>query len=428
MKLFGTDGIRGKFGNYPFDIDGVKKIGAAFAQFLGKGKKTIVVAKDTRASSSIIEESLSAGLKSRGADVLLLGVIPTNALSYLTSLYKATGGVMITASHNPAEDNGLKFFSSIGTKLSDADEEEIEQLFFSELPKSPLGQVLQINGAKEQYAAHLLSGIPNPIEEKIVVDCANGAGSFVAKDIFKNGIIINNKPDGMNINKECGALFPDVVSKAVKKSKAAMGLALDGDADRAIFCDEKGKILDGDQYMAIIATHLNRKELLKKSTLVVTGYSNSALDEEMKNEGISVVRVANGDRYVFEEMTKSGYNFGGEKSGHYIFLDYAKGGDGLLNALQLLKIMKETGNKLSELATLKPFPQILKNIAVKEKKPLEATGLMSLAKSLEPKIGRIFIRYSGTENLLRIMAEGKDEKALKKAVSELESQAKKELM
>ncbi|MFH1182003.1 MAG: phosphoglucosamine mutase [Candidatus Woesearchaeota archaeon] len=436
MRLFGTDGIRAKAGEYPLNDDSVRKLGEAFSGFLcqnDKKKVVVAISRDTRASGTVIEQALSDGFL-KSADVMLLGVLPTNALSYSVRHYKADGGIMITASHNPSEDNGLKFFSSSGVKFNDAEEEEIEKLFFSGAgakSEAP-GKISEVN-AKEDYISFLQKAAGGKLGGvKIVVDCANGAASAVAFEVFNRlgagAVVINDKPDGTNINKNCGALFPEVVSQEVKKQNANLGLSLDGDADRAIFCDENGKILDGDQYMAIVASELNKKHLLKKSTLVATAYSNLALDEAMKKDGIKVVRVANGDRYVFEEMMKNGYNFGGEKSGHYIFLDYAQGGDGILSALQLLKIMKETGKKLSELATLKPYPQLMANVKVKEKKPLEQLELMRLAKALEAKIaGRVFIRYSGTENLLRIMAEGKNEKELKAAMAELEAQAKKEL-
>jgi phosphoglucosamine mutase len=429
MKLFGTDGIRAKAGDYPLDADSVKKLGSAFARSLGK-KKTVAIAKDTRASGNQIEEALSFGLQNAGADVMLFGILPTNALSYLISKYKADAGIMITASHNPAEDNGLKFFNSIGIKFSDAEEEKIESMFFSgKDEKRTSGKISQVNG-RESYIAFLKAAGGKFAGLKIVVDCANGAASEIASEAFESPyvITINSNPDGKNINRNCGALYPEVVAKEVIKQKANMGVALDGDADRAIFCDENGKIIDGDQCMAIIASYLNKNGKLKKNALVVTTYSNSALDDAMKNEQVRVVRVQNGDRYVLEEMLKNGYNFGGEKSGHYIFFDYAKGGDGLLSSLQLLKIMKETGKKLSELATLKPYPQLISSISVMEKKPLENLGLMRLAKAIEVKInGRVFIRYSGTENKLRIMAEGRNEKDLKAAISELETQARKEL-
>jgi phosphoglucosamine mutase len=435
MRLFGTDGIRAKAGIYPLDAQSVKQLGLAFSQFLSGGKKKalIAIARDTRASGSMIEAALSEGILSR-ADVILLGVLPTNALSKLVSEYHADGGIMITASHNPAEDNGLKFFNSQGIKFTDVEEEQIEGLFFSNIAPAAMGKIMRVEEAEQRYIAYLNSTVPGLSLSgvNIVVDCANGAASHVAKELFMifnaKATIFHNMPEGTNINEGCGALHPEFMAKEVVMLEADIGLALDGDADRAVFADEKGRILTGDQIMAIFAADLKHNGSLAGNAIVVTDYSNLALDEAMREKGIKVVRTQNGDRYVLEEMIKKGYNFGGEQSGHFIMLDHAKGGDGLLICLQLLRIMKQTGKKLSELASLQLYPQLAVNLPIRQKKPLEQLTLVGLAKTLEAKIaGRVFIRYSGTENLLRIMAEGKNEKELKAAIIELEIQAKMEL-
>lgn len=439
-KLFGTDGIRGKADEYPLTPEDITKIGEAFAAFLNnnlqKEKIMVAVGKDTRLSSQMVENSLTAGMQGMGVNVTPLGVITTNGTAYSAKFLKADAAIMITASHNPAEDNGIKFMDGEGFKFADKEEEEIEKIFFSGIKAGgKVGSVYATRYVKQNYIEFLQGTIHNASLSglKIVVDAANGSASKYAYDVFRNldaeVKVINDQPDGLNINKDCGAMFPEAVAEEVKKEKADAGIALDGDADRLIMCDENGKAVDGDCIMAVVALELKKQGKLEKNTLVATQYSNLALDDFMKAQGIKVVRAAPGDRYVLEKIRKEGYNFGGEQSGHFIFYDYATTGDGMLSALQVLKIMKDSGKKLSALSGIvKPYPQMTVNVKVREKKQLEGTELIKMAAQAGKRIGgRVFIRYSGTEMLLRIMLEGRNEKEIKTTADELAKQAEKEL-
>jgi len=427
-KLFGTDGVRGVANVYPMTSEMAMQIGRAAAYIFKNGNRRhrIVIGKDTRLSGYMIENALVAGICSMGVDVLQVGPLPTPGIAYITSSMRADAGVVISASHNPFQDNGIKFFFNDGFKLPDEMELKIEKLIFSEKIDSlrpvatEVGKAYRIDDAVGRYVVFLKSAFPKDLDlvgMKIVLDCANGAAYKVAPAVFEElgaeVITIGVKPNGTNINDGCGSLHPEVMSEAVKMHRADIGIALDGDADRVIVVDEFGNIVDGDQIMAICATEMLRQKKLRKNTLVATVMSNMGLDIAMRKAGGKVIKTDVGDRYVVEEMRKGGYNLGGEQSGHMIFLDYSTTGDGTLSALQLLSIIRRSGKRLSELAEVMiPLPQVLVNVRVSEKRDImEIPAAAALIKSTEKKLGldgRILIRYSGTEPLLRIMIEGPD--------------------
>jgi phosphoglucosamine mutase len=404
------------------------QIGRAAAYLFKNGNRRhrIVIGKDTRLSGYMIENALVAGICSMGVDVLQVGPLPTPGIAYITSSMRADAGVVISASHNPFQDNGIKFFFKDGFKLPDEMELKIEKLIFSEKIDSlrpvatEVGKAYRIDDAAGRYVVFLKSAFPKDLDLsglKIVLDCANGAAYKVAPAVLEElgaeVIAIGVKPNGTNINAGCGSLHPEVMSEAVKIHRADLGIALDGDADRVIVVDEFGNIVDGDQIMAICATDMIRQKKLRKNTLVATVMSNMGLDIAMRKAGGKVIKTDVGDRYVVEEMRKGGYNLGGEQSGHMIFLDHNTTGDGTLSALQLLSIIRRSGKRLSELAEVMiPLPQVLVNVRVAEKRDLmEIPAAAALIKATEAKLGldgRIFIRYSGTEPLLRIMIEGQD--------------------
>jgi len=427
-KLFGTDGVRGVANVYPMTSEMAMQIGRAAAYMFKNGNRRhrIVIGKDTRLSGYMIENALVAGICSMGVDVLQVGPLPTPGIAYITSSMRADAGVVISASHNPFQDNGIKFFFKDGFKLPDEIELKIEKLIFSEKIDSlrpvatEVGKAYRIDDAVGRYVVFLKSTFPKDLDlsgMKIVLDCANGAGYKVAPAVLEElgaeVIPLGVKPNGTNINAGCGSLHPEVMSEAVKANRADLGIALDGDADRVIFVDEFGNSVDGDQIMAICATDMIRHKKLRKNTLVATVMSNMGLDIAMRKAGGKVIKTAVGDRYVVEEMVKGGYNLGGEQSGHMIFLDHNTTGDGMLSALQLLAIIRRSGRSLSELAEVMiPLPQVLVNVRVAEKKDvMEIPAVAGLIRGLEEKLGqdgRILIRYSGTEPLLRIMLEGQD--------------------
>lgn len=439
---FGTDGIRG-IANKELTCDLAYNLGRAGAYVLTKETNhipTIIIGMDTRISGGMLEASLIAGMCSVGAKPLSLGVIPTPAVAYLVKKYNADAGVMISASHNPVADNGIKFFSSNGYKLDDSIEEEIEKLLIAmlngkdELPM-PIGENVgvpsRIESAGHDYATYLL-GILEKINfkgMKIVVDCANGAASTVAPALFrmKNAelIPIHHKPDGININHNCGSTHMESLVESVLKHKADIGIAFDGDADRCLLVDENGKIVEGDEILSICGNHFKEKNMLNKNTFVATVMSNLGLFQMGEKADINIEQTAVGDRYVLENMLKNGYNLGGEQSGHVIFLDYNTTGDGLLTSLQILKIMVETKKKLSELNTyMTVLPQVLVNAKVSNENKMKYTESEDVKKAiheLEEKFkdrGRVLIRPSGTEPLVRVMIEGHD-------IDELTSEANK---
>jgi len=378
-------------------------------------------------------------------DVILVGPLPTPGIAYITSSMRADAGVVISASHNPFQDNGIKFFFNDGFKLPDAMELKIEELIFSKKIDSlrpiatEVGKAFRIDDAVGRYVVFLKSTFPKELDlsgMKIVLDCANGAAYRVAPAVLEElgaeVITFGVKPNGTNINAGCGSLHPDIISEAVKEHRAHLGIALDGDADRVIFVDEFGNEVDGDHIMAICATDLLRQKKLKKSTVVATVMSNMGLDIAVKKAGGKVVKTAVGDRYVVEEMVRHGYNLGGEQSGHMIFLDHNTTGDGTLTALQVLAIMRRSGKPLSELAEVMiPLPQVLLNVRVAEKKDITAIPeTAALIKDIEAKLGdegRILIRYSGTEPLLRIMLEGQDKYQITAWAKEIADLAEKKI-
>ena len=428
-KLFGTDGVRGVANVHPMTTEMAMQIGRA-AAYVFKGSSNrrhrIVIGKDTRLSGYMIENALSAGICSMGVDVLLVGPLPTPGIAYITASMRADAGVVISASHNPFQDNGIKFFFRDGFKLPDDVEMKIEELIESGRIDSlrpiatEVGRAARIDDAKGRYIVFLKSTFPKEYDLtglRIVVDCANGAAYKVApvvlRELGAEVIPLGVDPDGTNINAGCGSLHPQVVRDKVRELRADIGIALDGDADRVIVCDEFGNEVDGDHIMAICALDLLRQKKLKKNTLVATVMSNMGLDIAIRNAGGRVVKTAVGDRYVVEEMRKGGYNLGGEQSGHMIFLDHNTTGDGTLSALQLLAVMRRTGKPLSELAQcMVALPQVLLNVRVAERKDIMAIPeIEQRVREIEGLLGdqgRILIRYSGTEPLLRVMLEGRD--------------------
>ena len=428
-KLFGTDGVRGVANIHPMTTEMAMQLGRAAAYGLrgsGKRRQRIVIGKDTRLSGYMLENAMLAGICSMGVDVLVVGPLPTPGIANITSSMRADAGVVISASHNPFQDNGIKFFSADGFKLPDKIELKIEKLIETNQIDSlrptatEVGKAFRIDDAAGRYIVFLKNTFPSEMDlsgMKIVLDCANGAAYKVAPAVFEELgaeiIKFGVSPNGTNINAGCGSLYPQLISEEVKKHRADIGIALDGDADRVIVCDEFGNEVDGDHIMAICATDMLRRKLLKKKTLVTTVMSNMGLDIALRNAGGKIVKTAVGDRYVVEAMRKGGYNLGGEQSGHMIFLDHNTTGDGVLSALQLLAVMRRNETSLSELASVMiPLPQVLVNTRVREKKDI--MSIPEIAKKItdvEKKLGdegRVLIRYSGTEPLLRIMLEGKD--------------------
>lgn len=438
-KLFGTDGIRGVANLEPMTSEIAMQLGRAAAHLFMRraGRHQIVIGKDTRISGYMLESALTAGICSMGVDVLLVGPMPTPAIAFLTRSLRADAGVVISASHNPYQDNGIKFFSNDGFKLPDEMEARIEDLIISNeishlRPTADLiGKAFRIDDAEGRYIEFAKRSLPRDLDFqgiKLVVDCANGAAYKLAPKVLRElGAkveVIGNEPDGMNINAGCGAVHPEQLQEAVRRHKADIGIALDGDADRAIFVCEQGTIIDGDHVMAALGLDLHQNGLLSKQTLVGTVMSNFGLELSMAKAGIKLLRTPVGDRYLLERMLAEGYNFGGEQSGHFIFLDHNTTGDGLISALQMISLMKRTGKPLSELArAMSAVPQILLNIKVKQKPKLETVPDIDRAiRESERRLngsGRVLVRYSGTEPLLRIMVEGERDALIKEVADDL---------
>ena len=446
-RLFGTDGIRGVANVNPMTGEMAMQLGRAIAYAFKevKGKHRIVVGKDTRLSGYMLETALASGICSMGADVWLVGPLPTPGIAFITTSMRANAGVVISASHNPYYDNGIKIFSRDGFKLPDETEHRIEELILSNHlhslrpTASEVGKAHRIDDAIGRYVVFLKNTFPNHLTLeglRIVIDCAHGAAYRVAPTVFEElgaeVIPIGVEPDGENINANCGALYPNLASRVVLEKGADLGMALDGDGDRIVFVDRHGKQVDGDRILAICGLQHLAEERLKKGTLVTTVMSNIGLDRTIKEAGGKVVRTQVGDRYVVEEMVRGGYNLGGEQSGHTIFLDYNTTCDGILTALQVLAIMKQKERPLEELAqVMEPLPQVLYNVEVKEKKELsEFPEIRRTIENIEKSLGnsgRILIRYSGTEPLLRIMIEGEDETKLHGFAQDLVELVKKHL-
>lgn len=437
MKLFGTDGIRGTANTHPMTADIALKVGmAAGQQFLrGEHRNLVVIAKDTRLSGYLLEPALTAGFIAVGMDVVLVGPLPTPAVAMLVKSLRADLGVMISASHNPYQDNGIKLFGPDGYKLSDEVENAIETLiaenrFDARVSPDKLGKAKRLDDAAGRYIEHAKSTFPKNLTLdglKIVIDCANGAAYQVAPMILRElgaeVISIGVAPNGFNINENCGSTSPENLCKVVIQEKADIGIALDGDADRLLICDENGKITDGDQLMAIIATNLKGDGLLRGGGVVATQMSNMGLETYLKNIGLTLARTNVGDRYVVEYMRMHGFNLGGEQSGHIILSDYSTTGDGITAALQILAHLCRAGGKFSKhCALFTPMPQLLKNVRYNGVSPLKNTSvqeaMLNATATLGDK-GRIFIRESGTEPLIRIMAEGENSSEITRIVDQL---------
>ncbi len=438
-KYFGTDGIRGTANKFPMTAEIALKVGMAVGAKFTKGahRHRVVIGKDTRLSGYVIEPALTAGLAAVGMDVFLVGPVPTPAVSMLTRSIRADIGIMISASHNPYHDNGIKIFTHDGRKLSDELEKEIEALIDGDttpfLAKSEnLGRVKRLDDASNRYIEFVKNSFPKDkslTDLKIVVDCANGAAYNIAPKIFwelgADVVAIGTEPNGFNINEKCGSTHPEALCKKVLEEKADIGIALDGDADRLLVVDEKGNAIDGDQLIALIAEKLHDSGNLKRDTVVITQMSNLALENYLNYIGVSTIRAQVGDRYVLEEMRKNGCNFGGEQSGHIVLSDHSTTGDGLVAALQVLAILCETKKPASEVLKLfTPFPQLLKNIKFDTSKgdPMQNKSLQDFIEEKSQELGnegRILVRKSGTENLIRVMAEGKDKKQIEKIVEEI---------
>lgn len=433
-KLFGTDGVRGIANAYPMTSETALQLGRAAAYIFkaGPGRHRIVIGKDTRLSGYMLESALTSGICSMGADVVLVGPLPTPGIAFITRSLRADAGVMISASHNPFEDNGIKFFSRDGLKLPDELEKKMEELIFTGAldhirpTAKEVGKAFRIDDAVGRYIEFVKGTFPKGMTlegMRIVIDSANGAAykvsPWVLKELGADVISLNDKPDGLNINRDCGSIYPDIIQKAVKSYKANIGIAHDGDADRVIFCDEKGNVVNGDQIMAICALDMFKEGRLKGNAFVTTVMSSLALDITMKKAGIDVIRTAVGDRYVAEKILEGGYNFGGEPSGHIIFMDWNTTGDGSITALQVLSIIRKTGKGLSELASvMKLLPQILLNVKARPRKDIASIPEIKAAiKEAEKKLdseGRVLVRPSGTEHKVRIMVEGRKRGEIKK--------------
>ncbi len=429
MSLFGTDGVRGKAGKKINALD-VMKLAMATGIYYRQFSKTnkILVGKDTRRSGYMIENALVSGLTAVGFDVIQIGPMPTPAIAFLTENMRCDAGIMISASHNPYYDNGIKFFDCVGNKLSNDKERAIEKIFRDEaMLKSAqaqdrlIGKSKRIDDVIGRYIVHIKNSFPKPLSlagKKVVVDCANGAAYKVAPTILQelgaDVVVIGNNPDGFNINEGCGAMHPEVLSKAVKEAKADLGIALDGDADRVVIVDEKGNIIHGDKLIGSLAIYLKEAGALKGNGVVTTVMSNSALEDYLSEHALNLHRSAVGDKNVVDMMMIEGVNFGGEQSGHIIFSDYAKTGDGLASALLALAYLSTSDKSASDLFNpFELYPQKLVNLNISNKKEIESlNGIEELKAKIESLNMRHLFRYSGTENKIRLLLEGKEKSTL----------------
>jgi phosphoglucosamine mutase len=439
-QFFGTDGVRAVANRHPMTPEFVLRLGQAAAAVLGGAgdggeRPRCIIGRDTRASGEMLEAALIAGLNSAGVDVVLAGMVPTPTVAMLAAQTGANFGVIVSASHNPFQDNGIKFVHGNGRKLNDKTEIAIEKIVLGETQEAArpegrgIGRVSRMTDAVDRYVAHAVSSMGGVRLDgmRVALDNAHGASSFTSgatlEQLGADVQIFHSEPDGFNINEECGCTHSEELERLVRQSQAQAGVAHDGDADRIALCDEEAIALDGDELMAIAAESMLRKGTLKENTLAVTIMSNYGLDDLVSRLGGRVLRTNVGDRYVLEEMHARGLNFGGEQSGHIIFGDWATTGDGLIAGLQILKIMKETGEPLSQLRKcLKKFPQAARNLRVRSKPPMEELkDAQKIIKETEKKLGdygRVLLRYSGTESLIRLLIEGRD-------VEYLEAQADK---
>lgn len=436
-KFFGTDGIRGTANTFPITPEIALKVGmaAGLAFHRGDHRHRVVIGKDTRLSGYMIEPALTAGFTAVGVDVFLTGPVPTPAVAMLTRSLRADLGVMISASHNPFADNGIKLFGPDGYKLSDEVELAIEEMLdgdFSGRLAAPanLGRAKRVDGERARYvesAKRTLSRHMSFEGLRVVVDCANGAAYKVAPEVLwelgAEVIALGVDPNGLNINRDCGSTSLAAITEKVKEVRADIGIALDGDADRVIIIDEKGQVVDGDQLMAVVAASFKEDGRLSHPGIVATVMSNLGLERYLKSIGLDLVRTKVGDRYVVEAMRAGGYNVGGEQSGHIVLSDYATTGDGLVAALQVLAVVKNSGKPVSEVChRFEPVPQLLKNVRVKGGKPLEADSVKAAIAAAEGRLGsggRILVRASGTEPLIRVMGEGDNADSVRAAVDDI---------
>jgi phosphoglucosamine mutase len=453
-KIFGTDGVRGTANIEPVTAETALKLGRAAAhvfknletQARGRGKHKIVIGKDTRLSGYMLENAISSGILSMGVDVLFIGPLPTPGVAYVTRSLRADAGIVITASHNPYADNGIKFFRADGYKLDDKIESQIENLVFSgdieniRPTAEEIGKAVRIDDALGRYIEFAKTSFPRGMTlegMRVVVDCAHGAAykatPCVLRELGAEVVVFGDQPDGKNINHECGSMHPQQLCRQVREFRADVGIAHDGDADRVIMCDERGELIDGDDIMAIAALDMIGQGRLAKQTLVATVMSNAGLEAAILAAGGRVIRTAVGDKNVIDEMLQGGFNFGGEQSGHLIFRDHGTTGDGLVAALQMLCIIKARQTPLSKLAQCwTRFPQLVVNVKVREKKPFEQLdGVNPLVAAAETELkgqgGRLLLRYSGTEPKARLLLEGRDEAVLKKWADKICDAIKKQI-
>ena len=445
-RLFGTDGIRGVANQYPMTAEIALALGRAVAERFRKGGRRcrVVIGKDTRLSGYMIESALEAGIVSAGADVMLVGPLPTPAIAFITSSMRADAGVVISASHNPYQDNGIKIFASDGFKLPDDVEADIERRMADPEAPTPgpepkIGKAIRIDDAEGRYVQFLKHSFPKARTldgVRVVVDCANGAAYTVAPQVFSelgaDVTVLSAEPNGRNINDGCGALHPEKVAAEVRRTRSAIGVALDGDADRVILADERGEIVDGDPIMAILGTRLLARGALPGNTVVATAMSNLGLERALAAREGKLLRAPVGDRYVVEAMREQGFVFGGEQSGHIIFLEEATTGDGLLAALQILSVMVQEERPLSELAAIMTrYPQVLINFTVARKPPIdELSAVAAVIRRVEKAMGqdgRVLVRYSGTEPKARVMIEGTDENTIRAYAEEIVATMQKAL-
>jgi phosphoglucosamine mutase len=437
-RLFGTDGVRGVANQYPMTAEMALALGRAVAEHFRQRDKRcrVVIGKDTRLSGYMFESALEAGIVSAGADVMLVGPLPTPAIAFITASMRADAGVVISASHNPFQDNGIKLFGPDGFKLADDIELEIEDRIVNPEPLTPgpeprIGKAVRLDDAEGRYVQYLKDSFPKDRTldgMRVVVDCANGAAYRAAPQVFSElGAEVTSlgvEPNGRNINDGCGALHPEKVAVEVRRAHASLGVALDGDADRVILTDERGEIVDGDQIMAILGTRLMARGQLPGETVVATVMSNLGLERVLASHRAKLLRTAVGDRYVVEAMREGGFTFGGEQSGHIVFLREATTGDGLLAALQVLSVMVQEGRSLSDLAKLMTrYPQVLLNFTVDRKVPIDqlpaVTSLIAKVEDALGQDGRVLVRYSGTEPKARVMIEGTDERVIRAYAEEI---------
>jgi phosphoglucosamine mutase len=439
-RLFGTDGVRGRANQYPMTAEVALSLGQAIAHVFassGEERPRIIIGKDTRLSGYLFEDALAAGICAMGVDVMQVGPMPTPGMAFLTADMRCAAGVMISASHNPFTDNGIKFFSRDGFKLPDEIEARIESLVGSQeltdalAPADRIGQARRIDDVQGRYVVFLKHTFPRELSlegVRVVLDCANGAaykvGPTVLEELGAEVIRLGVTPDGRNINEECGSLFPAHTAARVRELRADFGFALDGDADRCTAIDERGQVVDGDALLALLAEDAAARGVLRGGKVVATVMSNLGLERSLARKNVGLVRTAVGDRYVVEAMRNGGYNVGGEQSGHIVMLDHNTTGDGLITALQVLAIAKRRGKRLSELwSDFERFPQVLVNVKVTEKKPIDALPELAAAvRRIESALGergRVLIRYSGTESKARVMVEGEDEARVREYAEEL---------